>query len=355
MANYHDQIGTDCRPDLCFDGIDALPIERFDSQVLLDPFEEQFDLPAAFIILGNLAGVAIGDVGQQDNILMMFLINQSDPSQGIRITVFGLWSRQPDDLVALQPGRGVNRRGGFPVELQVFSGPGDKPASLAMKMIQPFEIQVPPVHNVDTAGQDRDHIQEVYIVSLSIGNMDKSGDSALQIHHCVKFDGSFVFSELCPLEQRQTQIDGRGVQDFNRFGQLIFAIQFLCMSDQYHGQILINFPWPRSIGIRERTQGDALFDAHVIATSTECVKGRGQIPKAVPERKLSKTHTQELIPAFKLPYTVISFVLMNNLSKIVFGDNIHKLRKNDPASVHKTYMIKTIELRRHWQATRSNR
>jgi hypothetical protein len=40
MGNYHDQIGTDGCPDLSFDGIDALPIKRLDSQVLFDPFEE---------------------------------------------------------------------------------------------------------------------------------------------------------------------------------------------------------------------------------------------------------------------------------------------------------------------------
>ena len=42
MANYHDQIGTNGSPNLCFYGIDSLPIERFDSQVLFDTFEKQF-------------------------------------------------------------------------------------------------------------------------------------------------------------------------------------------------------------------------------------------------------------------------------------------------------------------------
>jgi len=335
MANYHDQIGTDSGPYLCFDSIDALPVERFDSQVLFDPFEEQLYLPAAFVIVGNLLGIAFGYIGQQNYILIVLLVNQANTSQGFRVTMLGLIACQPDDLITLQPGREVDRRGGFSIILQILSGPDDKATALAVQVMQPLEVQVSPIHNVDASCENRDHIQDIYIVHFAIGNMDKSGDSALQVHHCVKFNGGFVFPELCPLEQRQAQVDGRGVQDSNRFGHVIFAIQFLCMSDQYHSQFLIYFPWSRSIGIRECTQWHALFDAHVITTSSECVKGRGQIPKAVTKGELPKAHTQELIPAFELPYTVISFVVVNDFSKFVFGNNIHKLRKNNPASVHK--------------------
>lgn len=335
MAYYHDQIGADGCPYLCFYGIDALPIERFDSQVLFDPFEEQLNLPAAFVIVGNLLGITFGDVGQQNDILIVFFVNQANTPQRFRITMLGLIACQPDDLVTLQPGRRVDRCGGFTIELQILSGSDNKATALAVQMIQPLEIQISSVHNVDTSCQNRDHVQDVYIMHFAIGNMDKCGDRAFQVHHCVKFDGRFVFSELGPLEQRQTQVDGRGIQDFNRFGQFIFAIEFLGMSDQYEGQILIYFPWPGTIGIRECTQGYAMLDAHVVSAGTECVKGGGQVPKAVTKGELPKAHAQELIPAFELPYTVISFVVGNNLSKFVFGNNIHKLRKNDPARVHK--------------------
>ena len=40
-------LDTDRGPDLGFDGILRGAVEGFDAQVLFDPFEEQFDLPAA--------------------------------------------------------------------------------------------------------------------------------------------------------------------------------------------------------------------------------------------------------------------------------------------------------------------
>jgi len=52
----HQLINGDGNPDLGFDGILGRAIRDFDSKVLLDPFEEQFDLPAALKKLGDGQG-----------------------------------------------------------------------------------------------------------------------------------------------------------------------------------------------------------------------------------------------------------------------------------------------------------
>jgi hypothetical protein len=325
MAIYHDQIGADGRPYLCFHSIDALPIEGFDPQILLDPFEEQLDLPATFIILANPGSVTIGNVGQQHNILIVLLVNQTDTPQRFRVTILGLIPCQPDDLIALQTGRGVDGCGGFSVELQIHPGSDDKATALSVQVIQPLEIQISPIHKVDAAGKDRDHIQDLHIIGLAIENMDKCGDSALQIHDGVNFNGSLLPAKPGLREQRQTQVNGRGVQDFNRFGHLIFAIQVLGMSDQYHGQILIDLPGAIGIGIGECTEGHIGFDTHVVTARPESIEGGGQVTQAVTKGELSKAHTKQLVPAREFLCTVISFMMVNDFSKFVFGNNIHKL------------------------------
>lgn len=325
MGNYHDQIAADRRPNLCFDGIDTLPIEGFNPQVLLNPFEEQLDLPAALVIVGDLGRIAIGDVGQQDNILIVFRIDQANPSQGFRVTMLALLSRQPDDLVTLQPARRIDRRRGFPVESQVLFGPDHKAAATGVQVIQALVIQIGAIHDVDAAGQDRDYIQDVYIVGLAVGDMDKCGDSALQVQYCVNFNGGLAGAELRPRKQRQTKVDGRGVQRFDRFGQLVFAIKLLGTSDQHHGQVLIDVPGTVGIGIGERAQGHLGFDAHMVAARPERIEGGSQIPQAVTKGELTEAHAQQLIPAREFLHAVISFVMVNDFSKFVFGNNIHKL------------------------------
>ena len=61
----HQHVDRDGDPDLSFDSIVAGPIERFDAQVLLDPFEEEFDLPPATIEIGNVPSRESEVVGQQ--------------------------------------------------------------------------------------------------------------------------------------------------------------------------------------------------------------------------------------------------------------------------------------------------
>ena len=50
--NGHQHVDSDCNPDLGLDGILGGPIKRFDTKVLLDPFEEDLDLPATLKQLG---------------------------------------------------------------------------------------------------------------------------------------------------------------------------------------------------------------------------------------------------------------------------------------------------------------
>jgi hypothetical protein len=49
----HQHINGDGNPDLGLDRIVAGAIESFDSEMLFDPFEEQFDLPATLIKLSD--------------------------------------------------------------------------------------------------------------------------------------------------------------------------------------------------------------------------------------------------------------------------------------------------------------
>ena len=53
LDDGYEDIDADGDPNLSTDGILAGAIKRFDAQVLLDPFEEEFHLPASFVKLRN--------------------------------------------------------------------------------------------------------------------------------------------------------------------------------------------------------------------------------------------------------------------------------------------------------------
>jgi len=67
LPNDRDEdVGGDGNPDLGLDGVLGGPIERLDAQVLLDPFEEEFDLPAGLVELGDGPCGQIELIGQED-------------------------------------------------------------------------------------------------------------------------------------------------------------------------------------------------------------------------------------------------------------------------------------------------
>ena len=61
-----EDINRDSNPDLCLDGVLRVTEEGLDAQVLLDPFEEQFDLPAAAVQFGDGERRQDEVVGEED-------------------------------------------------------------------------------------------------------------------------------------------------------------------------------------------------------------------------------------------------------------------------------------------------
>ena len=68
-----------------------------------------------------------------------------------------------------------------------------------------------------------------------------------------------------------------------------------------------------------------MFDTHVIAARIQGIEGRSQVSQTFPKGELTETQAQKLIPASKATHTIITIVLVNDFSKFVFGNDIHKL------------------------------
>ena len=68
-------------PDLCFDGVFGRAIEALDSQVLLDPLGEKFDLPAALAQLADGERRQRGLVGKEHQRLAGFQVVEPDAAQ----------------------------------------------------------------------------------------------------------------------------------------------------------------------------------------------------------------------------------------------------------------------------------
>ena len=96
-------INCDGDPDLRLYGVFGKPVKLFDTQVLLDPFEEQFDLPAAFVKLRDCCCRELKIVGKEHQTNVFFGIVVTDAAKFFRVIFAGVKVDQPDRLVALNP------------------------------------------------------------------------------------------------------------------------------------------------------------------------------------------------------------------------------------------------------------
>jgi len=102
LDNGHQNINADGNPDLGFDRVLGCTIKSLDPQMWLDPFEEEFHLPAAFVKLGNDQCRQRKVVGEENEALVVFGIAEGDPPNRSRIfkirilsfVIIGIFARE---------------------------------------------------------------------------------------------------------------------------------------------------------------------------------------------------------------------------------------------------------------------
>lgn len=111
LDNGYEDIHGDSDPDLCFDRVFGGSIKGLDPQGLLDPFEEQFHLPAAFVQLSNNDGRKREIVGEEDKPLFCFGIDVPNTSDFFGKVFERIEPIDGDDLICLYAGGFVHGLG----------------------------------------------------------------------------------------------------------------------------------------------------------------------------------------------------------------------------------------------------
>ena len=94
-------------------------VELFDPQMLLDPFEKQFDLPAAFIEGADRRRRQGKLIGQKNESFTRFDILEPNSAQMNWIVLTGGKTIQRDSLVGDDTARSIGRRGVDAVRIEV--------------------------------------------------------------------------------------------------------------------------------------------------------------------------------------------------------------------------------------------
>ncbi len=148
----HEHINRDRDPDLSPQGVLGSAVEILDAQVLLDPFEEQLDLPTAAIKLGDSQWWQAEVVGQKDESLIRLGVEITNAAQLFGIAFAGNGIDKCNDLIADHSRSSVYWLRVESLEIEPLSGTGDKEARSEVQFVQAREIEVTAIHHIESAG-----------------------------------------------------------------------------------------------------------------------------------------------------------------------------------------------------------
>ncbi len=265
-------------------------------------------------------------------------IDITNPAKALGIASFGNGVVETDNLIALQAGGFVDGLGANPLAIEALPGPGDEEGAGLMQMIESSEIQVTAIHQVNGAGFPDQLIEDVDLVNLSAGHNDHGRNAAAQIQQRMQFDGGFVASELGPREQRQTQIDGGGIErvhgliEFQAEG--VVGVKTPGHADQHVREIGVDFPVPHLIRVGQRVARDGAANSAVIEFGRRGPQTGFDIAQALSKSQLGKGHREKLVPTRETLDFVVAVVALDATAKLVTRNKVHQLGKDRLAGIH---------------------
>src|SRR5207244_3506522 len=127
-------------------------VEGFDPQMLLDPFEKQFDPPPAAVELRD-GQRRLGEVvGEKNQRLAGLRIAKADSPQGFRKIAPGVEAGQDHRLVETQTRGLVHQARVASAKSKVLFGPRDEEGRAERQAMQSSKVQIAAVDDVERTG-----------------------------------------------------------------------------------------------------------------------------------------------------------------------------------------------------------
>ncbi len=172
-----------------FTAFSEMPKKGFDPEMLLDPFEKEFHLPAAAVQFRDRERWQGKVVGQKDQRLCGFGVLEADaPQRGLE-ALLRVEAREDNALVANQAGRAINRMRIAALNLEIRLATGHEEAARPVEAIETLEIDEAAIHDIEGARFGQQLVEDIDLVHFAIADVEEGGNIAAQIQQRVQLDG----------------------------------------------------------------------------------------------------------------------------------------------------------------------
>src|SRR5258707_13693384 len=199
-----------------------------------------------------------------------------------------------------------------------------------MKDIEALEIDVGPIHDIKGIGLRQNLIENVHVMNLAVSNLNESGDGASYVEQGVHLHGAFSGSKPGPRNQRQAEVDGRGIQCVDGVVEIdsdgVLHIHWPSQMDQHLSEIGEDPPVMSLIGIGKSGAGNLATEAYVIELAAHGTKACFNVAQTLTVSQLGESESKELIPARKSAEFIIAIITSYAFLELIGGKGVHQLR-----------------------------
>ena len=310
----------------------------FDRQILFDPLEEGLDLPTLAVDLGDRECRQVEAIGQEDEVLVCFRIAKGNTAQAIRVGELRFGCGEQDALIAAQAGSFVDIARGGPGIAQIVLGADDEADLALMQRLEPRKIEITAVDDNDCASRPMNHIEDIDVVHLAGGDMYENGNGAAQVDDGVGFDCRLGRAEVGPGEQRQAQVDGRGIHRIERLLEAQAAVLAVIQLDR-HGDQTVTQRFEQSpvaplVRIGQSGTGYSAANPDVVELGALRVQTSNQIAQAFASGELRIHHAKEMTPGREVLDAMVRRVPIDQMLEMTEWNEIQQLCENRPAAIH---------------------
>ena len=336
-------VGSHGAPDLSLDRVLAGPQKALDAQVLLDPLEEQFHLPAALVERGDRQGRQRRIVGQERQRLARFRVVETDAPQMLRVVLGRVMPVETNPLVADHARGAVGLGRIHAPRIHAALGARHEERTGLMHREEPCEVQIAAIHHIEGTRFDGQNIEHIDVAHLAVADVDERRNVAAQVQQRVHLHGRLGRAKRRPVEQTQAQVDRRRVQrvdrridiESGRFG----GIEFAGARNQAHRQRVIDAPVALIQCVRQRGARRYARQAHVKQLGLIGGQADLDVAQRFPPCQLGEGHHPKQVGAIQSAHSGVAAVSIDNTPEGLPRHILHDLCKQRPADVHRSSRV----------------
>ena len=239
LGNDQQQVVADGNPYLCKDRVLCRPEERLDVQVLLDPLEEQLNLPALPIELCDCECINDEVVRQESVHIVRGKVFIYDHAHHLRIVLGDKLSGESDALVADEACMHVYLPFLHDLKAHVVFRPCDEVCLPEMEeVIEPPEVHISLVHQIVGTRFNGQYVQAVHVVDFPLCHPDEGWNRASQVQQRMHLHRTAVLPVFSPWAELQAECYGTAVKGIDHLVQpeteIVILIQLLCPRCQFN-------------------------------------------------------------------------------------------------------------------------